>query len=75
MAFMYNMFDDAIGHWEGFFIQWFLNERDEVPIHDILLTLKGMRDVQLLIFRRPPNYPDNFRLIVKHKSVSIQLGK
>ena len=46
-----------------------------MPIHDILLTLVGVRDVQLLILRRPPNYPDNFRLIVKYKSVSIQLGK
>ena len=46
-----------------------------MPIHDILLTLVGVHDVQLLVFRRPPNYPDNFRLIVKHKLVSIQLGK
>jgi hypothetical protein len=34
-----------------------------------------MRDIQLFVLRCPSNYPDDFRLIVKYKSVSIQLGK
>src|SRR5881275_1213676 len=43
-----------------------------VPLPALLV---GMCDVQLLILRHPPNYPNNFRLIVKHKLVSIQLSK
>src|SRR5207245_9088812 len=44
------------------------------PIYDLLLTLVGVCDVQLLVLQCPSNYPDDFRLIVKHKSVSIQLA-
>jgi len=74
MAFMYNMFYDAIGHWKGFYLMIF-NERYKVLIHNLLLTFIGVRNVQLLILYCPSNYPDDFKLIVKYKLVSIQLGK
>jgi hypothetical protein len=46
-----------------------------VAIYEPLLALICLHDVQLFVLRRPGNYPDDFRLIVRYKSVSIQLGK
>ena len=47
------------------------NERYKVLIHDLLLTLVGMHDVQLLVLRCPSNYPDDFRVVQTNRKIQI----
>lgn len=75
MALMDYMLDDAIGHWERFLVYGLLNDRDKVVIYNQLLAFVSLRDIKSLVDRQPFYYSDNLRLIVKYKSVSIQLGK
>jgi hypothetical protein len=68
MALVNYMFDDAIGHWERLLIYGLLNDRDNIIIYDLLLTLIGLRNVQSLVVRQPFYYTHHFGLLIINKN-------
>src|SRR6266516_3041750 len=68
MALVNYMFYDAIGHWERLLIYSFLNDRDNIIIYDLLLTIIGLRNVQFLVVRQPFYYTHHFGLLIINKN-------
>ena len=68
MALVNYMFDDAIGHRERLLIYGLLNDRDNIIIYDLLLTLIGLRNVQSLVVWQPFYYTHHFGLLIINKN-------